>query len=174
MRGFSIDHSVAMYGLLGVQMIALVIWTLWRPNSPRAGACFGALFTLGSAMATTIGLCLAPVSVFALFAFGLGILGFLPFYTAMIFARNATEASQSDTSSTRRLALVPAYALGVILAVSGALAEPTWQRLTGIRWNLATSAAPWSEQGAPTLGSAPHHGDGRSRLRARRIDQVIE
>jgi hypothetical protein len=127
--GFISVFWIFSYGVIGLGIASLALW-LWR--GPRlgnwCGVISGDLLTC-ALFAGLLGLVMLPFSVIGLFAI-IGVLGFVPFLTAITFTGNAMRAfHQSRKLLGGRLSLVTMFLGGVlVIGVPGAL--QSWVSLT--------------------------------------------
>lgn len=78
--------------LVGYQILLMAAWQLAGRLTPRFNGFFVGGLSIGVVAATLIGLTLLPLAVIGTLMLGLGLLGFTPFLTAVVFARNARRA----------------------------------------------------------------------------------
>ena len=62
-------------------------------------------------------MCLVPVSLIGLIVYGIGLLGFTPFLTCVVFCRNASQAMRHGTAAGSKRVSLPLFLLGVMLGV---------------------------------------------------------
>jgi hypothetical protein len=102
----------------------LLMWLVLRPVNPVGSRMLaGALFA-GAFFCVLVGVVLIPFSVFGL-VFGIGIFGFTPFLTALVYLRNSVRAFRfgPPQSLVENLSLVcTAFLLAVALPVLSSLA----------------------------------------------------
>lgn len=103
------------YGFMGLEMFLMTAWLVARPSSPRLCALVAGAFGLGALYALGVGLVLLPLSVIGLM-FGIGIFGFIPFFTAHAYYRQARLALDA-AGPIRGWSLVELVLLGVALVV---------------------------------------------------------
>lgn len=117
------------YGFLGLEMGTLALW-LWRGDRLGAwsGLVAGAL-AAGALFAGGLGLILLPFSLIGLMVV-IGILGFMPFLTAVVFARAARRAFARAESSWLGTRSWTAVLLGMALVVGAPGAMQTTASLT--------------------------------------------
>lgn len=101
-------YAAAAYAFIFQAMIFLGVWLSWRRG---ALVLTGPLLAAGC-FALGLGLLLLPFG-FVLIAYGIGILGFVPIGTAVVFLKNGARAMR-----TARLGHAPALVL-VAMAISG-------------------------------------------------------
>lgn len=81
-----------------IQFTALAIWlTYRRPSSFLSGILWG-----GACLSAIIGIALIPISLLGTLFMGIGLLGFTPFVTAIVYRRNAIAAWPDDSSETEK------------------------------------------------------------------------
>jgi hypothetical protein len=113
------------YGLIAIEIIALGMWlALGRRAGEWCGVIGGAMFA-GAIFSAGIGILLLPLTVIGL-AVGIGILGFTPFVTAVIYWRNARRALKAGGAWMSRAALYLTLAMGAVIPF-GAPAFAHWR-----------------------------------------------
>jgi hypothetical protein len=99
-RGFA-------YLTSGIEVLLLAVWLLWGRGRHSPTHLLGGMLAAGAVISGFIGLVLLPFSLMGLFL-GVGIFGFVPFLTALVYLRNARSAFQvtakpaSGSSSPKR------------------------------------------------------------------------
>ena len=81
------EYALVGYSAAGMGLLALPLWLLFG----RPAGLFAGLLAGGAVFAMCLGLVLLPFSVIGLVIL-IGVLGFMPFVTAWVFARNARRA----------------------------------------------------------------------------------
>lgn len=109
------------YILSFVSIMAMMAWLIWGEKLKGFNAVLSGLFFLGGIVSFLIGLVLFPFSLIGLIVI-VGILGFTPLFTSVIFLRNATRAFQ-----TARPFISPKALLGtaILTAMFGLLIPAT-------------------------------------------------
>jgi len=109
------DFQLVTYVFASVAMGVFLIWRTFRGRVSKFGGAFAAVFFLSAICSAVIGLALLPYSLFGLTVL-IGMLGFIPFFTAFVFLRNGIRAAQmSHPSSAPRF--LPSMLAGVLVAV---------------------------------------------------------
>ncbi len=88
---FLANYKPFAYLLSFVSVMALSAWLVWGAKLKWLNALLAGLFFSGGVAALIIGVCLIPFSVLGLIVL-IGILGFTPLLTALVFLRNAVRA----------------------------------------------------------------------------------
>lgn len=115
--------EVAALGFIGVSMVSLAVWlSVGRPAAMLCG-----FLTAGAIFAAALGWVLLPYSIPGSFLMLIGLLGFTPFVTAFVFARNAVGAARRAHHSQRTI-VVPAL---VGMAIAGGAPWATQRYVTG-------------------------------------------
>lgn len=110
-------RQVLAYLALALQMFVLAIWLAVGRQTGRFGGVFTGLLGVGAAIALGLGLVMLPISLIGLVMALIGVLGFVPFLTFQVFARNAAKAfSLARANGGARFATLSAL-LGAGLAV---------------------------------------------------------
>ena len=85
------EYQVFTYLFSGLQMALLCLWLLIGPGNQIWNWTIGGALVGGGIFCLAAGCVLAPFSLMGLM-FGIGIFGFTPFLTALVYLRNATRA----------------------------------------------------------------------------------
>jgi hypothetical protein len=87
-------YQIPVYVIAFVSIMAMAAWLLWGEKLGPGRLAAAWVMLAGAIMAGLIGLVLFPFSMLGLL-FIIGILGFTPIFTAMIYWRNAVRAFRS-------------------------------------------------------------------------------
>jgi hypothetical protein len=110
------SYQTFVYLFSGCQIFLLCFWLLRGPHSGFATVTIGAGLLSGGVFCAVIGCLLAPYSVIGLLVV-LGVLGFIPFITSIVYLRNAWRALSVEVSDLTTVKYVAAFILGATLAV---------------------------------------------------------
>ncbi len=82
-----------VFAYLGITLgiLALAVWLAFGERIEKGNGFFAGVFLCGTVFSLWIGIVLLPYSLLGLIAYGLGLLGFTPFVTALIYFRNAVR-----------------------------------------------------------------------------------
>jgi len=116
-------YQVFVYLFSGIEIVLLCFWLMQRSHSKFSNAVVGGALISGGIFCAVIGCMLAPFSLLGLLL-GIGILGFLPFVTAIVYLRNGWRALKADSNSKSTLTLITGFVCGALLvsSLSGLLA----------------------------------------------------
>jgi hypothetical protein len=120
------------YIFIGMQMVVLVGWMTLGWSFRRGSALIAGFLAVGAGVSGIMGVLLALFSVVGLFYFGIGILGFTPFLTCVVFARNARQAMRQAAADGQPISLLLSLLRALLAVVIPAL--------------LYGMAGPWIEQ----------------------------
>ncbi|MEO8609351.1 MAG: hypothetical protein ABI690_15775 [Chloroflexota bacterium] len=108
--------------------IGVAVFTLWLSLRFRlkawSGMVAGVLFA-GAVFSLLIGIAILPITLFGLLL-GIGILGFIPFITAVIFFRNALQAFNYVGKQLNLQGMVGSFLLGALMSVTIPAAAQLW------------------------------------------------
>lgn len=90
-HGMLVDYRIAVYILTYVSTMGMLAWLLWREKLRWLNSFLSGLFVAGSLVALGIGIFLFPISLICSL-FGIGVFGFTPLVTSLIYARNAVRS----------------------------------------------------------------------------------
>ena len=83
--------AIFAYTLVGLGILTLVIWLVFGRRAGHAAAFFAGVFFTGAESALALGIAMVPLSLVGLMI-GIGIFGFTPLLTALVYLRNAVHA----------------------------------------------------------------------------------
>lgn len=110
------DLQVLVYLLSGLEILILLLWLVLRDSLPAKRFIGGALCG-GGILCLIIGIGLLPFSVAGL-ALVIGIFGFTPFFTALVYLRNGFQAIRSEQYEFVGLGRRLPIFLGCLLAIA--------------------------------------------------------
>jgi hypothetical protein len=112
-----------VYAMAFIEISALTIWLCGRRRLGDYAVAIGGFLYAGALISLLIGIILFPLSLLGIAFAGLGLLGFTPFFTALVFWRNGRRAFglNPEAAGGRRklasLALALVFVMGAPLAV---------------------------------------------------------
>ena len=119
------DFQFFAYGLIAIEIAALGVWLSAGGRAGEWCAILGGAMLAGAVFSAGVGVFLLPLTVIGL-AFGVGVLGFTPFVTAFIYARNARRAVVAAGARMSRAALYLTLLPGALIPL-GAPAFAHWR-----------------------------------------------
>ena len=106
------------YTISALEMVALAAWLSGAAGRGRPPAALGGMLLAGGLFSLAIGVVLLPCSLLGLGFFFVGVFGFTPFFTAVVYLRNGWHAANpgrsGDDMSWRDAA---EFALGFVFAL---------------------------------------------------------
>jgi hypothetical protein len=115
---FAADYRIFVYLFSGLQITLLCFWLLTGPGRQLWNRLIGGMLLCGGLFCLTVGLALIPLSLIGLLAYGIGVFGFTPFLTALVYLRNSIRALRAGKDGPERFGKVLVPASG-ILVVAG-------------------------------------------------------
>jgi hypothetical protein len=109
------DFQMFAYLVTAIEVSVLALW-LFGPRVRVIGALLGGVLIAGSVFSTVVGIAILPFSVLGLMAV-LGVLGFIPFFTAFVYLRNGLRALWSDVDYEVNRSWLTQMAIGLVLAL---------------------------------------------------------
>ena len=103
------------YLLSFVSVMAMLAWLMWGAELKWFSAFLAGLFLVSGIISLGIGIVLFPFSLIGLI-FLIGILGFTPLFTAIVFLRNAFRAFQTAKPFLEKGVLIRAFVLAAIFS----------------------------------------------------------
>jgi len=96
------DYQGVVYLFSGVEIILLCLWLASGKGNEVSNALIGGALLTGGLFCLTIAILLFPLSLIGL-AVGIGLFGFTPFFTGIVYLRNGWRALHSDADKSSRL-----------------------------------------------------------------------
>lgn len=103
------------YILSFVLVMAMSAWLLWGKKLKGFNAAFAGLFLIGGLISFGIGIVLLPFSLLGLI-FIIGILGFTPLFTSIVYLRTALRSYQTVKPFIEKKLLVHSFILSALLS----------------------------------------------------------
>jgi hypothetical protein len=126
------EYRNFVYLFSGLQMALLCCWLLTGPGWQGWNNLMGGMLLCGGIFCAVVGLGLAPFSLFGLLLYGIGIFGFTPFLTAIVYLRNSRRALRAEKVGAGGLA-------DVLIPLSGMLLVAGLPLLLSIQIHLMVS-----------------------------------
>lgn len=105
------------YALSAIEICTLGIWLSAREGLGAHAVAVGGFLITGALISFVIGVAILPFSLIGIFYFGIGLAGFTPFFTFIVFLRNGLRAINLDERATRGVRKLAALALGLLFVV---------------------------------------------------------
>lgn len=115
------------YTVSTLEMVALAAWLLRSRGAGRPPAALGGVLVAGGLFSLVVGMAILPLSLLGLIFFFVGVFGFIPFPTAVVYLRNGWRAAalgRSKDDMTWREATE--FALGFLFALSAPALTRVW------------------------------------------------
>lgn len=107
------------YGVVALELITLALWLAIGPRLGRASAAVAGVLLAGALFAGVLGAVLLPFAIPGVLALGIGFLGFVPLFTAHVYARQGRaafrQAEALDPGGSGRRVLFEALIWGGLL-----------------------------------------------------------
>ncbi|HEX8247497.1 MAG TPA: hypothetical protein VF599_04875 [Pyrinomonadaceae bacterium] len=110
------DLKPFAYALSFVSVMAMAAWLIWGARLKWMNAFLAGLFAVGGLISLVVGIILLPFSLLGLF-FLIGILGFTPLFTSIVFLRNAIRAFDTAKPFLERGVLLNSFMLSAIFSL---------------------------------------------------------
>ncbi len=117
--GLFVEYQSFAYIVSVVEILLLIMWLVCgRQLEPRTQL-LGGMLLAGALFSGVIGLAILPFTLLGLFL-GIGILGFIPFCTALVYLRNARSAFQLSRNHFPRRSRIASTIIGCALVLAPA------------------------------------------------------
>jgi len=118
-------NQVAIYSLSGLAIVTLAVWLGLGSRLKHANGAVGVALLTGALFSFTIGIVIFPLTIMGL-VIGVGVLGFVPFITALVYLRNGIRAIKQAKARMPRFSLVASLLLGAGL-ITGIPLAAQWK-----------------------------------------------
>lgn len=110
------EYQVLVYVFSGLEISTLCLWLVTRGSFRFSNQLIGGCLILGGLVSFLLGLILFPFSVLGIaIVYGIGLVGFTPFLTGIVYWRNGVRALCSEPESASLALRSAAFFLGVVL-----------------------------------------------------------
>ena len=104
------------YVLSFISVMAMSAWLIWGAKLKWLNGFLAGLFAVGSIISLGVGIVLLPFSLLGLFLL-IGILGFTPLFTSIVFLRNALRAFHTAKPFLERGVLLNSFMLSAVFSL---------------------------------------------------------
>lgn len=111
------EYQAFTYLFSGLQIALLCLWLLIGPGNQIWNWTIGGALVGGGIFCLAAGCVLAPFSIMGLM-FGIGVFGFTPFLTALIYLRNANRALRARSHDESNFVRALGFTVGLALVVA--------------------------------------------------------
>jgi hypothetical protein len=119
------------YTLSAMELVALAAWLFKFGVGGRPPAALGGMLLAGGVFSFMLGVLILPLSLLGLILF-VGVFGFTPFFTAVVYLRNGWRAANPGRSGDGlRAGAAAAFALGFVLALGVPALAHFYSQMTG-------------------------------------------
>lgn len=112
------EYQIFVYFLSGLEIMVLCLWLLSGAAFRSWNGLIGGALICGGIFCVTVGLVLLPFSAMGLML-GIGLFGFTPFLTAIVYLRNGVRAWHSETENTSTILRAANLVLSLLLVLGG-------------------------------------------------------
>jgi hypothetical protein len=96
--------------------MSMAAWLIWGAKLKWLNGFLAGLFAVGGVISLAVGIVLLPVSLLGLFVI-IGLLGFTPLFTSIVFLRNAIRAFHASKLFLERGVLINSFVLSAVFSV---------------------------------------------------------
>ncbi|HLM00111.1 MAG TPA: hypothetical protein VK400_03585, partial [Pyrinomonadaceae bacterium] len=105
------------YVLSFVSVMAMAAWLIWGAKLKWLNGFLAGLFAVGGVISLAVGIVLLPLSLLGLLLL-IGILGFTPLFTSIVFLRNAARSFHAAKPFLERGVLINSLMLSAVLSLA--------------------------------------------------------
>jgi len=110
------EYQVVVYTFSALQMVVLCLWYLSGGAFRSWNPLIAGILICGGIFCGVVGLVLSPFSVFGMMLYGIGIFGFTPFFTSLVYLRNGVRAWRAGSNAPALFRTASLF-LGILLVV---------------------------------------------------------
>lgn len=110
------DYQLFVYFLSGLEIMVLCLWLVSGAVFRAWNVLIGGVLVVGGIFCITVGLVLLPFSAIGLMM-GIGLFGFTPFLTAIVFLRNGSRAWHSTSKDTTTVLRAASLLFSLVLVL---------------------------------------------------------
>ena len=99
------------YLLSFVSIMSMMAWLIWGARLKWLGGFLSGLFLVGALVSFGVALVMLPISLLGMLLAGLGVLGFIPFFTSFVYLRTAMRSFKLAQPFFRKNILVKTFLL---------------------------------------------------------------
>jgi len=104
------------YVLSFVSVMAMAAWLIWGAKLKWLNGFLAVLFAVGGVISLAVGIVLLPLSLLGMFII-IGLLGFTPLLTSIVFLRNAVRSFHASKPFLERGVLINSFVLSAVFSV---------------------------------------------------------
>jgi hypothetical protein len=117
LEGVLVDYFLFGYLGAGIGILTLILQLSWGKQLRTGGGVVAGVLLSGALVALLMGVIILPYSIFGILFAGIGLLGFIPFLTSLVYFRNGTRALRQAEKRMTKSSLRLAITLGIIIAI---------------------------------------------------------
>lgn len=111
------EYQTVVYLFSGIEILLLCFWLIMGPGPEFSNALIGGALLTAGFLCVLIGCALLPYSLMGLMI-GIGLFGFTPFLTAIVYSRNGWRSLCTATNQPSNLTRALGLVCGMLLVVS--------------------------------------------------------
>jgi hypothetical protein len=115
-EGYLADIATISYISIAIGVVVFTLWIASTSCNPIISHIIGGILLGGSLVALLFGLVLLPASILGILFWGMGLLGFIPFLTAVAFFEQGRRAIRAHTNSLSGAVAFTPYIPGLLIA----------------------------------------------------------
>jgi hypothetical protein len=117
-QGILARYKLLVYLFSAIAICTLGLWLRFETQLKKQSGMIAGVFFTGALFTSVLSLVLAPFSVAGIFVYGIGILGFIPFFTSYVYWRNGFRALKQAKASLSRQKRVWSIISGIVLLIA--------------------------------------------------------
>jgi hypothetical protein len=117
-QGILARYKLLVYLFSAIAICTLGLWLRFGSRSKKQSGIIAGVFLTGALFTSVLSLVLAPLSLAGVFFYGIGLLGFIPFFTSFVYWRNGIRALRQAKANLPRQSFVWSIISGIVLLIA--------------------------------------------------------
>ena len=126
------SYQAVVYLFSGIEIVLLCLWLVMDGGPELSNAMIGSALLVGSFFCVIIGIVLLPYTLMGLLL-GIGVFGFIPFFTAAVYGRNGLRALRANANPHSSLTRSVGFLCGAFLVMGMSAAGAWWIQISAAR-----------------------------------------
>lgn len=123
------SYQAVAYLFSGIEIILLCFWLVMDGGPELSNAMIGSALLVGSFFCLIIGIALLPYTLIGLLV-GIGVFGFIPFFTAVVYGRNGLRALRTNANPYLSLKRSVGFLCGAFLVMGFSAVGAWWIQIS--------------------------------------------
>jgi hypothetical protein len=117
-QGILARYKLLVYLFSAIAICTLGLWLCFETRTKKQSGLIAGVFFTGAVFTSVLSVVLAPFSLAGIAFYGIGLLGFIPFFTSYVYWRNSIRALKQAKASLTRQVLIWTMISGIVLLIT--------------------------------------------------------